>query len=110
MKEVEIPTAIQIMGYSISIDIVPESEWPDDSTAGHWDTTKCKMYIRGDRPAQSQQQVFCHELIHAILEKMGEDKLCGDEQFVDVFGSLLHQVWTSATYDRAATAAKKKAK
>ena len=110
MKNGEIPTSIELMGFRISVLIIPERDWRDDKTAGHWDTTECRMLIRGDRPAQFQQQVFCHELVHAILEKMGEEELCGNEKFVDVFGSLLHQVWASATYDRADTSAKKKAK
>ena len=35
------------------------------------------------------------ELVHAILHNMGEDDLNDNEKFVDVFGSLLHQVWVS---------------
>ena len=35
------------------------------------------------------QQTFCHELVHAILFTMG--KTTHEEEFVDAFGSLLHQ-------------------
>jgi hypothetical protein len=38
---------------------------------------------------QMTQQTFCHELVHAILFTMG--KTTHEEEFVDAFGSLLHQ-------------------
>ena len=104
-----IPRSFWLMGHQITVQVVPEKDWTNEDAVGLWATAKCEMLIRGDRAEQIQQQVFCHELVHAILEKMGEDKLCGDEQFVDVFGSLLHQAWTSAKYDSAAAPAKKKA-
>lgn len=41
---------------------------------------------------------FCHELIHAILNNMGERELNDNEKFVDIFGGMLHQALTSAEY------------
>jgi hypothetical protein len=37
-------------------------------------------------------ETFYHELVHIILDAMGEDKLYSDERFVSLFGRLLHQV------------------
>lgn len=39
---------------------------------------------------------FNHELVHAILDEMGELELCGNEKFVDLFAKMLHQ------YDKTA--------
>jgi predicted SprT family Zn-dependent metalloprotease len=38
---------------------------------------------------QMTHQTFYHELVHAIMFTMG--KTNHDEEFTDVFGSLLHQ-------------------
>lgn len=39
---------------------------------------------------KKQDEGFCHELVHWILYKMNND-LEKDENFVGLFGSLLHQ-------------------
>lgn len=46
----------------------------------------------GYRVVRSQaEKVFCHELVHSILDAMSEEELSKNEKFVDNFGSLLHQ-------------------
>lgn len=44
------------------------------------------------------EHTFCHELVHLILNTMGEDELYKNEKFVDVFGGLLHQYLTTAKF------------
>lgn len=36
------------------------------------------------------EQVFCHELVHAMLAEMGHE-LYHDESFVSIMGNLIHQ-------------------
>ena len=38
-----------------------------------------------------QQQVFLHELTHAILAQMGKEELNDDESFVNTFSSFLSE-------------------
>lgn len=38
-----------------------------------------------------QQQVFLHELTHAILAQMGKEELNEDESFVNTFSSFLSE-------------------
>jgi hypothetical protein len=45
-----------------------------------------------------QEQTFCHEWVHHILDKMGEDKLCNNEKFVDIFSQLLYQSIVTMKY------------
>ena len=40
----------------------------------------------------SQQQIFLHELVHAILNTMRKDDLYDDESFVNTFASFLNEV------------------
>jgi hypothetical protein len=42
-------------------------------------------------PSDFIEHTFYHELVHCILCIMGENELCKNEQFVDMFGLLLHQ-------------------
>lgn len=49
-------------------------------------------------PQSQIEQTFLHELTHFILHHMGQNDLCEEEAFVDVFSSLLHQALTTADY------------
>jgi len=40
--------------------------------------------------------VFTHELVHHILDKMGERELRGNEKFVNLFATFLHQYMKTA--------------
>ena len=46
------------------------------------------------------EQSFLHELTHWILYMGQKDKLNSDEDFVDLFASLLHQAITTMEYDK----------
>ncbi len=50
------------------------------------------------RDNSQQEQWFCHELTHFILNHMSS-KLNDDESFVDSFAHLLHQALTTAEYE-----------
>lgn len=42
-------------------------------------------------PQSFQQQIFLHELVHAILNTMRKDDLYDDESFVNTFASFLNE-------------------
>ena len=90
-----IPKKFQLMGHTINVRIVPHKEWADDETVGFWNCENMTISVRAGLGDSHTQQIFCHELVHAILANMGEDELNSNEKFVDVFGSLLHQAWTT---------------
>ena len=102
-----IPSSFQLMGQTLLVWVIPEKKWTDDNAVGMYLPQRCEIVIRGNLPPQSMQQAFCHELTHAILGAMGKDELSRDEAFVDVFGSLLHQAWTTVEFGHKA---QKKAK
>lgn len=39
----------------------------------------------------AKEQTFYHELVHAILDELGENELTGNERFVQSFSMLLYQ-------------------
>jgi hypothetical protein len=90
-----IPKKFCLMGHTITVKVVPEKEWADDETVGFWNSQNLTISVLGGLDDQRTQQIFCHELVHAILHCMAENDLNDNEKFVDVFGSLLHQAWGS---------------
>lgn len=42
-------------------------------------------------PKDMIELTFCHEMVHQILAKMGENKLHLNEKFVSQFANYLHQ-------------------
>lgn len=47
---------------------------------------------------ERKEEVFFHELTHAVLDAMGKEDLNGDEEFVDSFAVLLHQALKTGGY------------
>ena len=90
-----IPKSFQLMGHTVIVNLVPEKDWSDDDAVGFWNSQNLSISILAGIGDQRTQQIFCHELVHAILHSMGEIKLNENEKFVDVFGSLLHQAWVT---------------
>lgn len=44
-----------------------------------------------DRHPSAVEQTMYHEIVHAILDTLGEHELSADEEFVQRFSLLLHQ-------------------
>ena len=77
--------------------IIPLAKWRHPKSAvGMWDPTTHRIDLRNDLGDTELQQVFCHELVHAVLDEM-KHKISYDEKFVDNFGSLLHQALQTFT-------------
>lgn len=55
-----------------------------------------KIHIKKNEKAQTKQQAFCHELVHAIKFTMGETD--HDEKEVDILGTLIHQFLKTSKY------------
>ena len=50
-------------------------------------------------PKTKIEQTFIHEVIHHILEALGENKLNDNEKFVDGFAGHLHQILSTFNYE-----------
>ncbi len=63
---------------------------------GLWDYNKNKIILQQstrEYPLTKEQieSTFVHEITHACLDLMGEQKLSSNEKFVHAFGNLMHQ-------------------
>ena len=90
-----IPKSFNLMGHTITVKRVKEKDWSDDDAVGFWNSQNSTISVLDGLGDDKTQQIFCHELVHAILSNMAEDDLNNNEKFVDVFGSLLQQFWSS---------------
>lgn len=88
-----IPEQFQLAGQTVKVTY-------DKDLLGKEDMFGCfdpkQMVITVNSPGiviskERAEQAFFHELVHAILDEMGELKLSKNERFVDSFSTLLHQ-------------------
>lgn len=89
-----IPKSFRLLGQTIKVVLVPEKRWKRLKIEGHWNPNSNRISILETVPEERQGQVFCHEMIHAILDSMNHP-LSQDEVFVDNFAGLLHQAWST---------------
>lgn len=89
-----IPKSFSLMGNTIRVKIIPESEWTDDDAVGLWNSQNLLIQVRDGMAPHRMQQAFCHELVHAMLDAFSSP-MSKDEAFVDTLAGLLHQAWTS---------------
>jgi len=62
-------------------------------------TIGCRSNVTGNRYSQAiMQDTFWHELVHAILNDMGEHTLNKDEKFVTGFANRLTKAIKSARF------------
>jgi hypothetical protein len=101
-----IPRAFQLHGHIITVRILPLSRWPHSKmTVGMWEPNLHRIDLRNDLGETELQAVFCHELIHCLLDSFNH-KLSYDEVFVDILGTALAQALSSFTYGRPRATAK----
>lgn len=89
-----VPARFQLMGHTITVRVLPRSKWRHKSAIGLWDPCKLRIDLLAGQPETVLQQVFCHELTHAMLDMMSHE-LARDEAFVDQLGHLLQQALTT---------------
>ena len=95
-----IPFKFQIAGQTIKV-IEDNDLLAKEDMYGYFDPKQ--MVISVNKPGivsqERAEQAFFHELVHAILDEMGELKLSKNERFVDSFSTLLHQAVKTFEYN-----------
>ena len=90
----KIPSKIRIGGQDIDVCIVDRIE---DEKLGQMCVAEGKLLIADNFSTRKQSDTskvntFVHEVVHGVLDTMGENKLSSDEKFVSTFASLLVDV------------------
>ncbi len=91
-----IPKRFQIAG--LTIEVVRDPKLIEkDNCIGRMEHSKQILRIASAGASrQFLEQAYCHEVVHQILHVMGERELNRNEQFVDLFAHLLHQVLSTS--------------
>ena len=89
-----IPSKIRIGGQDINVLI---KKHLDDSKLGKICLASGELEIAENfyeykQSESSKVNTFIHEVVHGVLDTMGENKLSSDEKFVTTFASLLVDV------------------
>jgi hypothetical protein len=79
-----LPKSFSLVGGKWTVKMVK-----DMTDLGRCDPAVFTIYIKEGLNPLYAEQVFYHELTHAVLFSMGRND--HDEVFVDSFGALLHQ-------------------
>lgn len=96
-----IPEWFYIFGEKIKVSLLKQVNKGNDYA--YWEPIKNKISVAKTAHKQilnqeQQEQSYCHELVHCILENIGEPHLSENEIFVDKFGKALHQILKSSHY------------
>lgn len=88
-----IPSTFWMLGHKWTVEVIPRGDWEDDlkvENVGATDFANCRIRLLGG-PKTYMEQTYIHELIHAALKYMGEDRLDTRENFVDLLAGFIHQ-------------------
>ena len=96
MRNDGIPRSFQLAGHTIKVRVISAAKWKHgDNCLAIWLPDDYAIDICGNLEGTNRQQVFCHELTHALLDVAGHQSLSEDEDLVDRLGHLLQQALTS---------------
>lgn len=100
-EHVEIPPIISVGGVLIEVKQVERCE---DNNLGECCTAKGEIEIADKwdgnklQCQDSKRQTFYHEVVHCILDTMGENELSKNEKFVCTFSSFLNEAMRNARF------------
>ena len=102
VSRLKIPKSFQLLGHTYVVQHVDDFGPVNGGTVGLCEFGPQVISIKKSNEGQklsrtSIEQTFCHELVHAIYQIMGENEMCANECHVDMFAGLLHQALTSGT-------------
>jgi hypothetical protein len=100
--QTDIPSSFDLLGRRVEV-IFDNEKCAKEEALGLCDSDFSKIYLADNYkgkalPHQVISQNFLHEVVHCILDAMGETKLSANEKFVDLFAGMMHQILSSGLY------------
>jgi hypothetical protein len=91
---VNIPKSFQLFGSTYTVEIEDNLRENTGNEADHsYRLKRIRLQTVSEANTKdAQEHAFLHEVVHAILTQMNESVLNDNEQFVDIFSGLLHQM------------------
>lgn len=91
-----IPHYFTLAGHTIEVRVLDDTDWPHSRKAiGVWDAQNLRIDVLLCAEPSITEQVFLHEVLHAILSVLSQDKLNRREPLINSMSHLLRQALTS---------------
>ena len=90
----QIPKSVKILGLDYEIKEVDCVDAKDEDVIGQINHSTLVISLKSNLPNTQKENTLIHEITHGILENIGESDLNNNEDFVNRFSSVLHQVIT----------------
>jgi predicted metal-dependent peptidase len=82
---------VKICGIPHEIEEMPVvNEEGEGITQGQIIYSEAKIQIKESLPQEVKDEVLIHEIVHGILQHIGEVDLCADERFVQALASGIY--------------------
>lgn len=98
-----IPKSFELGGTTYNVELVDNSLGNGNVASIYYPLNKvqvAKNYSDSLNCTDEYKEIsFLHELIHGILNAMGESEINNDERFIEGFANLLHQYIKTAKYE-----------
>ena len=97
----KIPKKFKILGYTIKVKYKKDLCALNDvyGFAEYRKNTIRLQKVMGIYTKNQIEATFYHEVVHFILNAMGEDELKSNEKFVGLFADMLHQIEKTSKYE-----------
>jgi len=101
--DTRIPKRFKLLGQTIEVNLVDHIA-SQNGTLGEARTTQNSILLQKSVdgfpiPESQRMHIFWHEVMHHVLQAMGQQELAGEESFVDLLAGMIHQVTTTMEYD-----------
>jgi hypothetical protein len=87
-----IPESVKILGLIYQVEEVECIDAKNEETAGEADHNKLVIKLKSGLSSTQKENTLIHEIVHSILESLGDYEPSDDEKFIYRFSSVLHQV------------------
>jgi Zn-dependent peptidase ImmA (M78 family) len=87
-----IPESVKILGLIYKVEQVECIDVKNEDTVGQADHNNLVIKLKSSLSSTQKENTLIHEIVHSILESLGDHELSDDEKFVYRFSSVLHQV------------------
>ena len=87
-----IPESVKILGLIYRVEEVACIDVKEEETAGQADHNNLVIKLKSSLSSTQKENTLIHEIVHSILEALGDHELSDDEKFVYRFSGVLHQV------------------
>ena len=93
----EIPSRFQILGHTITVEVVPIEEWEHSDCTAYYAPERDKISVRVHHTESLMRHAFWHEVMHTMFNLLNREELYKDEVLVDNLGAVLAQILDTAT-------------